>query len=363
MNDFVIVGAGLFGSVFARSVAEKGCKCLVIEKRDHIGGNCYTENVEGIDVHVYGPHIFHTSNKKVWDWVNRFTDFKSIEFSPVANYKGEMYSLPFNMWTFNQMWRVRNEQEARQVIDSQSFKGAPSNLEEQALSMVGYDIYGKLIKGYTKKQWGVDPKELPKSIIKRLPLRFEWNNNYFNDTYQGIPTEGYTKMFESILDHENIEVRTGVDYFNHKDKFDSEGRIVVYTGPVDKYFDYCYGDLDYRSLRWETEVLDTENYQGCAVMNYTDEETEFTRSIEHKWFNNKKQKKTVVSREYPSEYKRGKEPFYPCYDEQSKERYSNYKKLCDKEINVIFGGRLAEYKYYDMHQVVASALHSADQFS
>ena len=363
MFDFVIVGAGLYGSVFARSVAEKGLKSLVVEKRDHIGGNCYTEKVGEVDVHVYGPHIFHTSNKRVWDWVNRFSDFTPIQFSPVANYKGEIYSLPFNMWTFNQMWRVRNKEEAKKVIDSQSFKGIPSNLEEQALSMVGYDIYEKLIKGYTKKQWGVDPKELPKSIIKRLPLRFEWNSNYFDDKYQGIPSDGYTKMFESMLDHENIEVRTGVDYFEDKDAFDAMGRIVVYTGPVDRYFDYCYGDLNYRSLKWHTEVLDQENYQGCAVMNYTDEDTEHTRCIEHKWFNNKGQKKTVVSKEYPCEYKRGSEPFYPCYDVESKERYKKYKSLCDKEISVIFGGRLAEYKYYDMHQVVASALHGSDQFS
>ena len=351
MTDFLVVGAGLFGSVFARSVAEKGFRCLVIDKRNHIGGNCYTDRQEEIDVHVYGPHIFHTNNKKVWDWVNRFSDFDLFKFSPVANYKGEMYSLPFNMWTFNQILGVKTPEQAKEKIES--FYGPSSNLEEHAISMVGEEIYKKLIKGYTQKQWGTAPKNLPKSVIKRLPVRFEWSDNYFNDKYQGIPSEGYTKMFEKMLDHRNIDVRLNVDYF--ESAFDSSR--VVYTGPIDRYFDFCYGKLNYRSLRWETEVMDYENHQGCAVMNFTDEETPYTRSIEHKWFRDRGQKKTIVSREYPQS---SGEPFYPCYDEESKRRYKLYKSLADKENNVIFGGRLAEYKYYDMHQVIASALKKAE---
>jgi UDP-galactopyranose mutase len=362
MYDLLVVGGGLFGSVFARSVADSGYSCLIVEKKDHIGGNCYTKKVEGIDIHMYGPHIFHTNDENIWSWVNRFSEFKPFKFSPVANYKGEMYSLPFNMWTFNKMWGVTNESQAKEKISSQSFQGTPSNLEEQALSMIGKDLYDKLVRGYTKKQWGVDPKELPKSIIKRLPLRFEWDNNYFNDKYQGIPSDGYTKMFERILDHERITVKLNVDYLEGKSHYDSLANHVVYTGPIDRYFDYCYGDLNYRSLKWETDTIDVANYQGCAVMNFTDEETPYTRSIEHKWFNPKGQKRTVISKEFPKKYTRGEEPFYPCYDKESSDRYKKYKSLSDKEKNVIFGGRLAEYKYYDMHQVIASAMKKAELF-
>jgi len=360
--DFLIVGSGLFGSVFGRVVADQGYSCLIIEKRGHMGGNCYSEKTEGIDVHIYGPHIFHTNNEKVWGWVNRFSDFNQFVFSPVANNSGEVYSLPFNMWTFNKMWGVTTEDEAKRKINEQSFNGAPSNLEEQALSMIGKDLYDKLVKGYTKKQWGVDPKELPKSIIKRLPLRFEWDNNYFNDKYQGIPSDGYTKMFERILDHERITVQLNSDYFEEKHRYDALAKTIVYTGPIDRYFNYCYGDLNYRSLRWDTQVVESDNYQGCAVMNFTDEKTLYTRSIEHKWFNPKGQKRTVVSKEFPKKYTRGEEPFYPCYDEESSDRYKKYKSLADKEENVIFGGRLAEYKYYDMHQVIASAIKKAEVF-
>ena len=362
MYDLLVVGGGLFGSVFARAVADSGYSCLILEKRDHIGGNCYTKKVEGIDVHMYGPHIFHTNDKKIWSWVNRFSEFKPFKFSPVANYKGEMYSLPFNMWTFNKMWGVTNESQAKEKINSQSFRGNPSNLEEQAISMIGRDLYEILVKGYTKKQWGTDPKNLPKSIIKRLPLRFEWNDNYFNDKYQGIPTDGYTAMFEKILDHPMIKVCLETDYLEGKEKWDSQAPNVLYTGPIDRYFNYCHGDLDYRSLSWKTRCVDTENFQGCAVMNFTDESVPYTRVIEHKWFNNKRQKKTIVSEEYPTSYSRGKEPFYPCYDEESSRRYKKYKSMADNEGRVMFGGRLAEYKYYDMHQVVASALKKADLF-
>lgn len=356
MYDILIVGSGLFGSVFARCAADQGKKCLVIDKRDHIGGNCYTKRDEGIDVHVYGPHIFHTSNKEVWDFVNRFTEFNQFVFSPVANNNGKVYSLPFNMWTFYEMWGVTTEEEAREKINEQTFNEVPSNLEEQAVSMVGRDLYELLVKGYTKKQWGTDPKHLPKSIIKRIPLRFEWNNNYFSDRYQGIPTDGYTKMFERMLDHERITVKLGVDYFNDKNFYDTTSATIVYTGPIDRYFDYCYGDLDYRSLTWRSETINSSNYQGCAVMNFTDESTPYTRSIEHKWFNDRGQKKTIVSKEFPVKYTRGSEPFYPCYDDNSINRYKNYKRLSNNEKNVVFGGRLADYKYYDMHQVIASAL-------
>jgi len=360
--DLLMVGSGLFGSAFSRIVAERGLNVLILEKRDHIGGNCYSKKTENIDVHVYGPHIFHTDNEKVWSWVNRFSDFNQFVFSPVAYNNGEVYSLPFNMWTFNKMWGVTTENEAKRKISEQSFDGTPSNLEEQALSMIGKDLYEKLVKGYTKKQWGVDPKELPKSIIKRLPLRFEWNNNYFNDKYQGVPSDGYTKMFERILDHERITVQLNSDYLGEKHRYDGLAKTIVYTGPIDRYFNYCYGDLNYRSLRWETKVIDSDNYQGCAVMNFTDEETPHTRSIEHKWFNPRGQKKTVISKEFPKKYARGEEPFYPCYDEESSYRYKKYKSLADREENVIFGGRLAEYKYYDMHQVIASAMKKAEVF-
>lgn len=360
MVDFLIVGSGLYGSVFARNVAEQGFSSIIVEKRNHIGGNCYSKKVDDIDVHIYGPHIFHTNNEDIWNWVNRFSKFNQFQYSPVASYDDQLYSLPFNMWTFNQIWGVRSPKEAKDKIASQSSVSNPSNLEEQAISMVGSDIYQRLIKGYTKKQWGTDPNNLPKSIIKRIPLRFEWNNNYFNDKFQGIPSDGYTKMFENILDHHRIEVRLNVDYLENKHTLDKLAKVVVYTGPIDAFYDYCYGDLDYRSLTWESSKYDTDNYQGCPVVNYTSEEVPYTRIIEHKWFNPQNQKTTIVSKEYPQKYTRGSEPFYPCHDSESISRYAEYKRLSDQDPNFIFGGRLAEYKYYDMHQVIASALHRSN---
>ena len=362
MVDFLIVGSGLYGSTFARNAAENGYSSIIVEKRSHIGGNCYTKKVDNIDVHIYGPHIFHTSNQKIWNWVNRFSEFNQFQYSPVARYQNENYSLPFNMWTFNQMWGLTDPELVKSKIQEQSNITNPSNLEEQAISMVGEDIYLKLIKGYTTKQWGTDPSNLPKSIIKRLPLRFEWNSNYFNDKFQGIPTDGYTKMFENILDHHRISVRLDVDYLENKTKLDKLAKVVVYTGPIDRYYDYCYGNLDYRSLSWKSTKHDTNNYQGCPVVNYTDSDVPYTRIIEHKWFNNRNQKKTIVSKEYPEKYSVGKEPFYPCYDSESLSRYQAYKKLSESEDSTIFGGRLAEYKYYDMHQVIASALTRSDQY-
>jgi len=367
MYDILIVGSGLFGSVFARCAAEHGKKCLVIEKRDNIGGNCYTKkSTSGIDVHMYGPHIFHTNDKFIWDWVNRFAEFEHTAFSPVANNNGKIYSLPFNMWTFNQLWGVETAHEAKEKIKSQSYTLAPKNsLENHAISSVGKTIYNKLIKGYTKKQWGVDPSELPASIIKRLPLRFEWDSRYFNDKYEGIPINGYTSMIENILDHENIDIQLNTCYLQNKHSLNKYANTIVYTGPIDAYFNYSEGDLNYRSLRWEHRQYDQDVFQGCAVMNYTDEDTPYTRVIEHKLFlkaNRPKVKSTVISVEYPDEYSRGKEAYYPCYDEESKSRYSKYKEMALKEKNVIFGGRLAEYKYYDMHQVIASALNKSKKF-
>lgn len=360
MFDYLIIGAGLFGSVYARQVAEKGHRALVIDKRSHIGGNCYTRDEQGIDVHVYGPHIFHTNDEVVWQWVNRFMHFNQFTFSPIANYKNHMYSLPFNMWTFYQLWGVTNEEDARSKIAQNNFSAVPDNLENHAISMVGKDIYKTLIEGYTTKQWGLHPRDLPKSIIKRLPVRFQWDNNYFNDKFQGIPSEGYTKMFENILNHENIEVRLKIDFFDDKSDLLKLANQIVYTGPLDRFFNYKYGDLNYRSLRWETERLTSDNFQGCPVINYTDIDTPYTRTIEHKWFNFRNQKGTVVSKEYPDNYRRGKEPFYPCYDELSKSRFAKYKALQKSQPDVLFGGRLAEYKYYDMHQVIASALHHSN---
>jgi UDP-galactopyranose mutase len=367
MSKVLIVGSGLFGSVFARQCAEDGHECLVIDKRDHIGGNCYTKkSATGIDVHMYGPHIFHTNDKFIWDWVNKFAEFEHTAFSPVANNNGKVYSLPFNMWTFNQLWGVSTAHEAKEKIKSQSYTLAPKNsLKDHAISSVGKTIYNKLIKGYTKKQWGVDPSELPASIIKRLPLRFEWDSRYFDDKYEGIPINGYTSMIENILDHENIKVQLNTCYLKNKDYLDKYADTVVYTGPIDAYFNYSEGDLNYRSLRWEHGQYAQDVFQGCAVMNYTDEDTPYTRVIEHKLFlkaNRPKTKSTVVSVEYPDEYYRGKEAYYPCYDEESKVRYSKYKEMASKEKNVIFGGRLAEYKYYDMHQVIASALNKSKKF-
>ena len=365
--DYLIVGSGLYGSVFAREATNKGYKCLVIDKRNNVGGNLYTEKVEGINVHKYGAHIFHTNNQKVWDYITKFATFNRFTNSPVANYKGELYSLPFNMYTFNKMWGVITPEEAKEKIEEQKkeVKGEPHNLEEQAISLVGRDVYEKLVKGYTEKQWGRDCKDLPVFIIKRLPVRFTYDNNYFNALYQGIPVGGYTMLIESVLN--GIEVKLGEDYLKNKSKWDEMTRKVVYTGPIDAYFNYSLGYLEYRSVRFETEMLDMSNFQGNAVVNYTDRETPWTRIIEHKWFefgkdeNAKELDKTVISREYSSEWKPGDEPYYPVNDEKNGELYKKYKELADKEELVIFGGRLGEYKYYDMDAVIASALECVDK--
>ena len=363
MYDYLIVGAGLFGAVFARHATDTGKKVLVIDKRPNIAGNVYTEDIEKIHVHKYGAHIFHTNNKEVWEYVTKFAEFNRFTNSPVANYKGELYSLPFNMYTFNKMWNVITPQEAAAKIEEQRKEAGitePQNLEEQAISLVGKDIYEKLIKGYTEKQWGRDCKDLPSFIIKRLPVRLTFDNNYFNALYQGIPVGGYTKMVANMLD--GIEVRLNTDYLENKDELDKLAEKVVYTGAIDAYFDYKLGALEYRSVRFDTEVLDTPNFQGNAAVNYTDRETPWTRIIEHKWFEFGKDDegndipKTVISREYSSEWKVGDEPYYPVNDEKNGKLYQEYKKLAEDEKNVIFGGRLGEYKYYDMDAVIASAL-------
>jgi len=355
--DYLIVGAGLYGAIFAHEATKRGKKCLVIDKRDHIGGNIYTKSVEGINVHTYGAHIFHTSNKKIWDYVNSFVEFNRYTNSPVANYNGELYNLPFNMNTFYQLWKVKTPEEAKAKLEEQigdAFVENPQNLEEQAMSLVGKDIYFKLIKSYTEKQWGRKATELPAFIIKRLPVRFTFDNNYFNDTYQGIPNGGYTKIVEKML--EGIEIRTTVDYFKDREMLNNLASTVVYTGMIDEFYDYRFGTLEYRSLRFEHETLDKENYQGNAVVNYTDGETPFTRIIEHKHFEFGTQEKTVITREYPSEWKKGDEPYYPVNDARNEEMFKQYKELSRSEENVIFGGRLADYKYYDMHHVVGIAL-------
>ena len=357
MYDYLVVGAGLYGAVFAREAKEKGKKVLVIDKRDHIAGNVYTEEIEGINVHKYGAHIFHTNNKKVWEYITKFAEFNRFTNAPVANYKGELYSLPFNMYTFNKMWGVVTPQEAADKIEKQKKAAGitePKNLEEQAISLVGTDIYEKLVKGYTEKQWGRPCHELPAFIIKRLPVRLTFDNNYFNALYQGIPMGGYTKMVENLLD--GIEVRLGEDYLAKKSEYDEMAEKVVYTGAIDAYFGYKLGALEYRSVRFENEVLDMPNFQGNAAVNYTDAETPWTRIIEHKWFEFGDQPKTVISREYSSEWKLGDEPYYPVNDEKNGNLYAQYKELADAEKKIIFGGRLGEYKYYDMDAVIASAL-------
>ncbi|MBO6164889.1 MAG: UDP-galactopyranose mutase [Eubacterium sp.] len=378
--DYLVVGAGLYGAVFAREAADMGKKVLVIDRRPHIAGNVYTEKVEGINVHKYGAHIFHTNIKLVWDYVNRFATFNRFTNSPVANYKGELFSLPFNMYTFNKMWGVVTPEEAEAKIEEQKKEALsglaaergvsveefePQNLEEQAISLIGTDIYEKLIKGYTEKQWGRPCTELPSFIIKRLPVRFTFDNNYFNALYQGIPVGGYTKMVENML--EGIEVRLDIDYLKNKEEFDAIADKVIYTGPIDAYFDYKLGTLEYRSVRFENELLDKPSFQGNAAVNYTDAETPWTRIIEHKWFEFGKDEegndlpKTVISREYSSEWKPGDEPYYPVNDEKNGSLYAEYKKLADAEDKVVFGGRLGEYKYYDMDAVIHSALQMADK--
>ena len=361
--DYLVVGAGLYGAVFAHEAKKAGKKVLVIDKRPNIAGNVYTENVEGIHVHKYGAHIFHTNNKEVWEFVTRFAEFNRCTNSPVANYHGELYSLPFNMYTFNKMWGVVTPEEAAARIEEQRREAGitePKNLEEQAISLVGRDIFEKLIKGYTEKQWGRDCRDLPAFIIKRLPVRFTFDNNYFNALYQGIPTGGYTRMVANML--EGIEVQLNEDYLEKKEQFDALAEKVVYTGPVDAYFGYSMGYLEYRSVRFENELLDIPNFQGNAAVNYTDRETPWTRIIEHKWFEFGKDEqgndlpKTVISREYSSEWKPGDEPYYPVNDEKNGNLYNKYKELASREENIIFGGRLGEYKYYDMDAVIASAL-------
>ena len=357
MYDYLIVGSGLFGSIFAYEAGKKGKQCLVVEKRDHIGGNIYTKEVEGIQVHQYGAHIFHTSNREVWEYVQQFAEFNRYTNSPVANYKGEIYNLPFNMNTFNKLWGVVTPAEAKAKIEEQAAAYRtehPANLEEQALNLVGKDIYENLIKGYTEKQWGHRATELPPEIIKRLPVRYIYDNNYFNDIYQGIPIGGYTAMIEKML--AKAEVRLGVDYLEHKDELDALAEKVVYTGPIDAYYGYQFGELEYRSVSFETEVLDQPNYQGNAVVNYTEYEVPYTRIIEHKHFEFGTQDKTVISREYPAAWKKGDEPYYPVNNEKNNMLYHSYEELAKEEKKVIFGGRLGTYKYMDMHHVVAEAL-------
>lgn len=364
--DYILVGAGLYSAVFAYLATQSGKKCLVVEKRDHIGGNVYCENIEGIHVHKYGAHIFHTSNRKIWNFVNSFVEFNRYTNSPVANYKGEMYNMPFNMNTFSKMWNISTPAEARAIIEKQrgQVQGEPRNLEEQAISLVGTDIYQKLVKGYTEKQWGKDCKELPAFIIKRLPVRFTYDNNYFNDLYQGIPIGGYNVLIEKLF--EACDIETGVDYLEHREHYNAMAEKIVFTGPIDAYFGYRLGKLEYRSLRFETEVLDTDNYQGVAVVNYTDRETPYTRIIEHKHFEFGTQEKTVITREYPVAWSEGMEPYYTVNDDRNQALYAQYAQLAEKErsengVDVIFGGRLGEYKYYDMDKVIEAAMRRFDR--
>ena len=366
MYDYLVVGAGLFGAVFAHEAKKNGKSVLVIDKRPNIAGNIYTEKVEGINFHKYGAHIFHTNDTGVWNYITQFATFNRFTNSPVANYKGELYSMPFNMYTFNKMWGVVTPEEAAEKIEEQKSEitGEPKNLEEQAISLVGRDIYEKLVKGYTEKQWGRDCKELPAFIIKRLPVRLTFDNNYFNALYQGIPVGGYTKMVENMLD--GIEVRLNVDFLKEREKYEALADRIIYTGAIDAYFDYALGNLEYRSVRFENEVLDIPNFQGNAAVNYTDRETPWTRIIEHKWFEFGKDEagnelpKTVISKEYSSEWKPGDEPYYPVNDEKNNKLYQEYKKMSEKEEQVIFGGRLGEYKYYDMDVTIRSALNLAE---
>ena len=356
MYDYLIVGSGFFGSICARELTNAGYKCLVLEKRNHIGGNCYTENRDGINIHTYGPHIFHTSNEEVWKWINQYVTFNNFTLRPLAIYKGESYSLPFSMWTFNKLWDVTHPHQAKLIIEQQSKHiGEPKNLEEQAIKLVGTDVYEKLIKGYTAKQWRKPCDQLPKEIIKRLPVRFTYDNNYFNDKYQGIPIGGYTQIFEKLLD--GIEVRLGVDYLQNKEHWDNQATKVIYTGPIDAYYNYQFGELEYKTTKFKHTKKNTDNWQGVAMVNYTDSDIEYTRIIEHKHFEFGNQPYTWITHEYPTEYKADKtEPMYPVNDTENNSMYKLYKCLADQEKNIIFGGRLAEYKYYDMHQVIESAL-------
>lgn len=354
--DYLIVGSGFFGSICAYELNKKGYKVLVIESRNHIGGNCYTSNRDGINVHDYGPHIFHTSNDEVWEWINQFVSFNNFRLTPVANYEGEIYSLPFNMWTFNKLWGITNPHQAKQIIKEQSKHIIePNNLEEQAIKLVGTEVYEKLIKGYTTKQWRKDPKELPKEIIKRLPVRFTYDNNYFNDKYQGIPIGGYTQIFEKLL--EGVDVKLNQDYFNDKEFYNSLSKNIIYTGPIDRFYNYVFGNLEYKTTEFSHSLLNDENFQGTAVMNFTSSNVNQTRIIEHKHFELNDLPYSWITYEVPIEYVPEKtEPMYPVNDINNNEKYQKYKELSEKETNVYFGGRLAEYKYYDMHQVIESAL-------
>ena len=361
MYNYLIIGSGLFGAVFAHEAKKKGKTALILERRNHTGGNLYCQNQDGINIHQYGAHIFHTDDKIIWDYANQFVPFNNFVNSPLANYHGEIYNLPFNLNTFRQMWGVSTAEEAKAIIDAQRkvISGEPQNLEEQAISLVGTDIYNKLIKGYTEKQWGRNCKDLPAFIIRRLPVRYTFDNNYFNDRYQGIPVGGYNKLFDALL--EGIEVRTGVDYNLHRNEYNNFAETIVYTGAIDAYFDYKFGSLEYRSLRFETEWLEMADYQGVAVMNYTDKETPYTRCIEHKHFEFGKQPYTYITREYPQEWKPGDEPYYPVNDEKNQKLYARYAELARNEKDVIFGGRLAEYKYYDMDDVIKRALECVEK--
>lgn len=364
MYDYLIVGTGLFGSVFAHEAAKAGKKVKLIDRRSHIGGNIYTEETAGIQVHKYGAHIFHTNDKKIWDYVQQFAEFNRYTNSPVANFHGKLYNLPFNMNTFYQLWGVITPQEAQAKIQEQRNANnvtEPQNLEEQAIALVGQDIYETLIKEYTEKQWGRPCNELPAFIIKRLPVRFTFDNNYFSDNYQGIPIGGYTKLIENMLDHDNIEVQLDTDYFANKKDFQKQAKKVIFTGMIDEYFNYEFGPLEYRSLKFESELLDTNNYQGNAVVNYTDKETPYTRIIEHKHFEFGTQDKTIITREYSSEWQLGDEAYYPVNDEKNSTTYQKYQERAQQEANVIFGGRLASYRYYDMHQVIKEALDTFDK--
>lgn len=357
MYDYLIVGAGLYGSTFAYEATKRGKKVLVIDKRNHIGGNIYCENIEGINVHKYGAHIFHTSDKEVWDYVNDIVGFNRYTNQPVANFNGEIYNLPFNMNTFNKLWGVITPEEAKVKIEDQKQKAGidkPKNLEEQAISLVGTDIYEKLIKGYTEKQWGRSATELPAFIIRRLPVRFSYDNNYFNDLYQGIPIGGYNEIIEKML--EKCDIKLGIDFFEHKDELEKISEKILFTGMIDEFYGYKFGVLEYRSLKFETEILNEENYQGNAVVNYTDRETPYTRIIEHKHFEYGTQEKTVITKEYPADWKIGDEPYYPINNDRNDEMFAKYKALAEKEDKYIFGGRLADYKYYDMHNVIRAAL-------
>lgn len=357
MYDYLVVGAGLFGSIFAYEANKRGKTCLVIDKRNHIGGNIYSEEIDGIEVHKYGAHIFHTNNKRVWDYMNQFSEFNRYTNSPVARYKGELYNLPFNMNTFYQLWGAKTPEEAKTIIEEQVRKSGikePKNLEEQAIRLVGRDIYEKLVKGYTEKQWGRKATELPSFIIKRLPVRFTFDNNYFNDRYQGIPEKGYTDIIAQLLKNSDVLLET--DFFEHREKLEQKAKKVVFTGMIDQYYDYCYGELEYRSLRFETTQLDCENFQGNAVVNYTEYDVPYTRIIEHKHFTFGMQPTTVITKEYPKQWEKGDEPYYPLNDDKNNAIYNRYKELAEKETNVIFGGRLAAYCYYDMYRVIEEAL-------